>query len=393
MNSLVETRQEYQEKEAGFLVSYAQTSRDSRGRLHKEKRHPVRTIFQRDRDRIIHCRAFRRLEYKTQVFINHEGDHYRTRLTHTIEVAQIARNIARALGLNEDLTEAIALAHDVGHAPFGHCGEHALNHLMKDFGGFEHNRQSLRVVEMIEKKYPRFSGLNLSWEVREGIIKHQTSYDRPASSELDPHNHPTLEAQAVEVSDMIAFNTHDLDDGILSGLLEKESLYNVSLWNESYSGVKSEYSGAEEEVIIYSVIRSMIDRLVTDVLKMTSGQLERYNIGSVENVRKAPTRIVSFSKGIKLLIEELQTFLLKNLYLNSSVEHVSDKAQIIISDLFKYYIENPKRLNETTWRKIKGIPVQQVVCDYVAGMTDRFAMKEHQRIFGKSPFDLDGLFL
>ena len=374
------------------LAPFAQACSKSRGRIHSEKSHPFRTVYQRDRDRIIHCRAFRRLEYKTQVFVNHEGDHYRTRLTHSIEVAQIARNIARTLRLNEDLTEAIALAHDVGHAPFGHSGEHVLNHLMHSFGGFEHNRQSLRVVEKLEKKYPKFNGLNLSWEVREGIIKHVTSYDKPDYSELDPHNNPTMEAQIVEVSDVIAFNTHDLDDGLLSGLLDVSDLKSINLWKDAYKETKRLYSGADEEVKRYFVIRSIINRLVTDVLETTAGRINLFNIDSVEDVRKAPDRIVSFSDHIRPLLEELQAFLLGNLYLHPNVDIVSEKAKIVITDLFKYYLDNPRKLKETTWRKISGSNIEQVVCDYIAGMTDRFAMKEHQRIFGVSIFDLENVF-
>lgn len=367
----MQTRSDYENVEEHVLASYARKSRDSKGRVHAEEEHPVRTAFQRDRDRIVHSRAFRRLEYKTQVFVNHEGDHYRTRLTHTMEVSQIGRNIARALRLNEDLTEAIALAHDVGHPPFGHSGEKALDLMMKDMGGFEHNQQSLRIVEKLERRYPQFEGLNLTWEVREGIQKH-----RPGRVA----NHSSLEAQVADLSDDIAYLCHDVDDGLVSGLLQEEDLTQVEIWSLSYEEVKLHHPKALPEVRRYYTIRNMINTLVTDVLQHTDLMIHKHGIQHLDILDQLDVRVVDLSGAMRKKMTSLREFLFKNLYAHRQVAKMNQKAQEIICDLFRLYVKEPKLLQETTQAKLKDRHLKQVVCDYIAGMTDRFAIQEHKRL-------------
>src|SRR5512139_3314277 len=276
------TRAEFDALEKRLLAPYAVRSAASRGRVHAEEEHPFRLAFQRDRDRIVHSTAFRRLEYKTQVFVNHEGDYYRTRLTHTIETAQITRTIARALRLNQDLAEAVALSHDLGHTPFGHAGERVLNELMAAYGGFEHNQQSLRIVDVLEERYPRFSGLNLSWEVREGITKHSPPYDRPAAQAFEPDKAPCLEAQIVDYADEIAYNTHDIDDGLKSGLLSPEQLHAVALWRESFGRASAESPAAGFRIWRYQVQRELINDFVTDLIATVSTRLRDLRLDSVD---------------------------------------------------------------------------------------------------------------
>ena len=285
------TREELEDIEQQVLASYAQQSKSSKGRYHSEPDHPYRTIYQRDRDRVIHATAFRRLQYKTQVFVNHEGDYYRTRITHTLEVAQIAGSIARALRLNQDLTEAVALAHDLGHTPFGHSGEKVLNELMKNDGGFEHNAQSYRIVTYLEDRYPLFQGLNLSYEVLEGIDKHRTRYDRPGGA----GEQYTLEAQIVDLADETAYTAHDLDDGLTSGLLNFEGLSEVPLWKRNFDKVKSLYPHLTRDKIKYQTVRQIIDELVTDILNHTSDRIAKFNVKTVEDVRRCPEELASFS--------------------------------------------------------------------------------------------------
>jgi dGTPase len=333
-------------QENKLLAPYAMKSANSLGRKYHEKEHPYRTAFQRDRDRIIHSTAFRRMEYKTQVFVNHEGDHYRTRLTHTIEVTQIARTIGRALRLNEDLIETVALAHDLGHTPFGHAGEAVLNDLMKDYGGFEHNSQGLKVVEFLERRYPQFTGLNLSYEVRESLIKHSTTYD---NAEIPDEYHPEwqglLEAQVVALADMIAYNNHDLDDGIRAGLIKEETLKNCSLWQKASSGHKKKLSPAEQEYFLrpQSVI-SLINIQVSDLVKNTMKLLKKYRIKSVTDVRKHNEAIVRFSDKMASQSKELESFLYENLYKNYRVERMTQKAKRFIEELFNAYLTDPKQL-------------------------------------------------
>ncbi len=375
------TRAQWEEIEENILAPYAQKAAQSRGRKHPEPEHPYRSAYQRDRERIIHSRAFRRLEYKTQVFINHEGDHYRTRLTHTIEAATIARTIARTLRLNEDLSETIALAHDLGHPPFGHSGETALDAMMKNAGGFEHNRQSLRVVELLEKKYPSFAGLNLSWEVREGIVKHRTSYDPADDTHPDFKSSPSLEAQIVDKADEIAYNCHDLDDGLASNLLASEQLNQEELWKDSYENVRAAFSKTTDlEVLHYYTIRTLINTLVTDLVQTTEFNIAAHQIKSVADVRQCAGTLADFSADVSKRSHALRQFLYQNLYTHPTVARVNTSAIRIVKELFTHYHKNSDALKGTTKAKTAHTPLARVVCDYIAGMTDRFALEEHRRI-------------
>lgn len=368
-----------QELEDRNLASYAAKSSATRGRVHAEPSHGYRTEYQRDRERIIHCRAFRRLEYKTQVFINHEGDHYRTRLTHTMEVAQIARAVSRALRLNEDLAESIALAHDLGHTPFGHVGEKELNRLLKEYGGFEHNRQSLRVVEVLEKRYCDFDGLNLTWETREGIIKHSGPYDRPETDGFNPDEQPSLEAQIIDLADEIAYNNHDLDDGISSGLLEYDEVAGLSIWKhaaEVYgrSLPDSRKSRARE------IIRTIINILVTDLINTMVSNIGNNDIESYSDAKKCSSKIASFSPEITAINNELKKFLKENLYQHYRVTRMSLKSQKVINDLFHIYTEHPDTLPDRHREEIEKNGIIRTVTDFIAGMTDRFAIEEHRKL-------------
>jgi dGTPase len=374
-------RTELEKRDDILFAPYAAKSKDSRGRVHLEEEHPYRTCFQRDRDRIIHSTAFRRLEYKTQVFVNHEGDHFRTRLTHTIEVTQISRSIARALCLNEDLAEAVALAHDLGHTPFGHAGEDTLREIMKDNGGFEHNRQSLRVVDYIEEKYPDFPGLNLSYEVREGIIKHETSYDSPSPDEFDPSERPALEAQIVNLADEIAYNCHDVDDGLYSGVLNEQILEEVELWRVLHQKCQDKYQGLSSSQVRNYVVRQMINREVSDLIDTTARNLKRLGISSMADVRSASGQIVDFSSRLKQLNDQLKGFLLNKMYRHYRMVRMADKARRILTELFNTYLENPEQLPGSTREKLKNQDKTRVVCDYIAGMTDRFAQQEFKKLF------------
>ncbi len=372
------TRQEYEKREKEFLAPYAMKSGESEGREFPEEPHPFRTCFQRDRDRIIHSNAFRRLEYKTQVFVYHEGDHYRTRLTHSLEGAQIARTIARALRLNEDLAEAIILAHDLGHTPFGHSGEVVLNRLMKDHGGFEHNRQSLRIVTWLEKRYDDFPGLNLSYEVREGIAKHMTSYDQPnAQASFKKRGQATLEAQIVNLADEIAYSNHDLDDGIDSGLLDLTELCSVGLWQEHYQGSDN------DKLRIRRAIREIINAYVTDLVNQVGKSLAEEKIQSVREVRLSKARWVSYSPEFDRKNRELKSFLREKMYHHFRVERMADKAQRILESLFKTYLKNPKILPPEVQGRADGErePLERAICDHIAGMTDRFALDEYSKLF------------
>lgn len=368
-----------QDIEESTLAPYAARSSRTRGRDHKEESHAYRTEYQRDRERIIHSRAFRRLEYKTQVFINHEGDHYRTRLTHTIEVAQIARAISRALRLNEDLAEGIALAHDLGHTPFGHVGEKELNRLLKDNGGFEHNRQSLRVVEVLEKRYSAFDGLNLTWETREGIIKHSGPYDRPETSEFCPEEQPSLEAQIIDLADEIAYNNHDLDDGIASGLLDYEGVIKLEIWElarELYGRPlpESRKSSTRE------VIRTIINLLVTDLINSTVKNINDNKINSYEDIKNSPVKLAGFSSSTGKANSELKKFLKENMYQHFRVVRMSLKSQKVINELFHIYTEHPDTLPSRYRDEIESHGLIRTVTDFIAGMTDRFALEEYKKL-------------
>ena len=364
------------------MAPFAMKSYASRGRVHKEKEHPYRSCYQRDRDRIIHSAAFRRLEYKTQVFVNHEGDYYRTRLTHTIEVAQIARTIAAALRLNADLTEAISLAHDLGHTAFGHSGEEILNELMADYGGFNHNLQGLRVVDYLEERYPDFPGLNLTWEVREGIIKHSSAFDRaPEVKEFSPGVVPTLETQVVDIADEIAYDNHDLDDGLTSGLIKELDLEALSIWRQINKKISKVDSKIDQNKRKYLIIRSLIDLQVTDLIRETEKNLRDLKVKSCADLKELDRKIVSFSSGMQEERRPLRDFLMNKLYHHYRVMRMSIKAKRFIKELFEIYVEKPEQLPEETQRRIERDGVMRAVCDYIAGMTDRYALDEYKKLF------------
>src|SRR3989338_2902083 len=365
------------------LASYAVTEANSHGRKIAEDAPRGRSEFQRDRDRIIHSGAFRRLEYKTQVFVNHEGDLFRTRLTHSIEVAQIARSIARCLHLNEDLVEAIALAHDLGHTPFGHAGQEALNACMKDYGGFEHNLQSLRVVDMLEERYAEFDGLNLCFETREGILKHCSADNAARLGELGErflHNRqPSLEAQIANLADEIAYNNHDVDDGLRSGLISLEQLSTVPLVAAHLQKVRSAYPGLPERREVHETVRYMINTLVTDLIQQSERNISAQGMATIEDVRSAPA-MIAYSTGMDELQRELKNFLRIHLYRHYRVLRMSAKAKRIIGDLFGIFMAD-SRLLPPQFQTLAEQDRARAVSDYIAGMTDRYAIREHRRIF------------
>jgi len=366
------------------LAAYAAQSDSSRGRRYDELYKDDRPAYERDRDRIIHCAAFRRLEYKTQVFVNHEGDYYRTRLTHSLEVAQIGRGIARRLNLNEDLVEALALAHDLGHTPFGHTGEGVLDRLMTPYGGFEHNRQSLRIVEHLEERYPGFNGLNLTWEAREGIIKHASDYDIPDDSgfaEYCPKLRPTLEAQIIDLADEIAYNNHDIDDGLKAGYLKPEALMGITLWSETYARVRQKYPQLNEERQVLQTISHLIGHLIRDLVEQSRANIVAAGIATLDNVRAQKSNLVMFSKDTAARNKELKAFLYKNLYSHYKVERMRIKAERFLTILFENYLQNPTLLPVSYQEKYQEYGTERVICDYIAGMTDRYALDEYKRLF------------
>ena len=377
------SRMVLEDREAAALAPYAMPSRLSRGRRHPEAEHPFRMVFQRDRDRIIHSTAFRRLEYKTQVFVNHEGDYYRTRLTHTIEAAQVTRTLARVLGLNEDLAEAVALAHDLGHTPFGHAGERTLDRLMQPHGGFDHNGQSLRIVETLEERYPRFRGLNLSWEVREGIVKHSTRYDRPQVAEYDAALAPCLEAQIVDFADEIAYSAHDVDDGLKSGMLDPDDLATVPLWADAHGAVTADAPGSSPAILRYQGVRLLIDWMASDLVETLLARIDDEGIDSLDAVRAVKPRLVEFSPTMTIRQRELKTFLYDYLYTHHRVTRMTQKADRIMSALFEVYMQEPRQLPPHVLHRVaeEGETVARVVADYIAGMTDRFALEEYKKLF------------
>lgn len=376
-------REELEAQERSTLAPYAQLSSETRGRIYREEPPEWRTHYQRDRDRVIHSRAFRRLEYKTQVFLNGSGDHLRTRLTHTIEVAAISRNIARALRLNEDLTETIALAHDLGHSPFGHKGEMALNRLMKDHGGFEHNQQSLRIVEELEQKYPTFSGLNLTWEVREGLVKHKTSYDHPGKRKGFNARSSSLEAQVANLADEITYYSHDLDDGLDSNLLDEKKLQReVRMWRQADRIVKKAHGALPDECRRYFIIRVIIDSQVKDVVSTTEARILEAGVKSADAVRQNKDSFVQFSPERKDLNFELRDYLYKNLYYNPVVHEPNVRAVRLLEELFKYFLEHRQEIGEQSRKRARKAGWHRATCDYLAGMTDRYLVLEYQRHFG-----------
>ncbi len=376
------TRRILEEREERDLLPSAMKSRLSRGRRHPEAEHPYRTAFQRDRDRLIHCSAFRRLEYKTQVFVNHEGDYYRTRLTHTMEVVQIARSISRALGLNEDLTECLALCHDLGHGPFGHSGESALNELMAGHGGFEHNTHGHRIVEHLEKRYPAFPGLNLTYEVRESMLKHGA---RPVPDEFHPEEAPLLEARVADLADRIAYNNHDLDDGLTSGILTEDAMRGITIVDRAFRAVEERYPGLSGPVRNHSAIVWLINWAVTDLIDHTARELDRRGLASVEEVRACPDPVVGFSPEVDELQEELHQGLFELFYNHYRVARMQEKAKRFLQELFHEFLANPRILPPRVQRAAREAGLHQAVCDYVAAMTDREAQGEYIRIF--HPFE------
>jgi dGTPase len=365
------------------LASYAVTAANSRGRKIAEDAPQGRSEFQRDRDRIIHSGAFRRLEYKTQVFVNHEGDLFRTRLTHSIEVAQIARSIARRLRLNEDLAEAISLAHDLGHTPFGHAGQDALNACMKTYGGFEHNLQSLRVVDKLEERYAEFDGLNLCFETREGILKHCSADNAKKLGEVGERflndRRPSLEAQVANLADEIAYNNHDVDDGLRSGLITLEQLETVPLVAAQLNEVRLAYPGLPERRVVHETVRRMINTLVTDLIRQSESNINSQAPATLEEVRSSPA-LIAYSPGMNELQRALKTFLRIHLYRHYRVLRMSAKAQRIIGDLFGIFMAD-SRLLPPQFQSLAEHDRARAVADYIAGMTDRYAIREHRRIF------------
>ena len=365
------------------LAPYAVSELNTRGRVVYEQAPAGRSEFQRDRDRIIHSTAFRRLEYKTQVFVNHEGDLFRTRLTHSIEVAQIARSIARRLNLNEDLVEAISLAHDLGHTPFGHAGQEALNACMKDYGGFEHNLQSLRVVEVLEERYAEFDGFNLCFETREGILKHCSPENAAMLGAVGERflkqRRPSLEAQIANLADEIAYNNHDVDDGLRSGLVTLEQLASVRLFAQHLEEVRDSHPQLPERRVIHETVRRMINTLVSDLMRETEHNIRTQRLQTLEDVRLAPL-IVAFSAEMLEMSREMKSFLHTHLYRHYHVMRMSAKARRIISDLFGAFMED-NRLLPPQFQRPAEVARARAVSDYIAGMTDRYAIREHRRIF------------
>ncbi len=374
------TRERLEQIEDSALAPYGMRSCHSRGRVFAEDEHPYRTAYQRDRDRIIHTTAFRRLEYKTQVFVNTEGDYYRTRLTHTLEVTQIGRTLARALGANEDLTEAVCLVHDIGHPPFGHSGEQTLNALMKDHGGFDHNQQSLRVVETLERRYPDFPGLNLSYEVREGIVKHETEYDVSSARSFEPHKRGLLEAQIANAADEIAYNAHDLDDGLRARLITPADLDGLELWERLKQSVG--WDGTDfDDLWRHRLIRRLIGIEVTDVIKATEDRITAAGVKSTEDVQLLDHNLIGFSEAQKQINRGLKNFLYQRMYRHTRVIRMQMKADRLLGELFGAYVAEPGQLPRSAQQRIEDEGLQRAVCDYIAGMTDRFALDEHAKMF------------
>lgn len=374
------TRTQLEDFEDITLAPYAVHSKNSRGRAYPEGETEYRTAFSRDRDRILHTSAFRRLEYKTQVFFNYEGDYYRTRLTHTLEVAQIARTAARSLGANEDLTEAICLAHDLGHPPFGHSGETALARLMKDHGGFDHNKQSLRIVTLLERRYPEFPGLNLTWEVREGIVKHESEYDIADAAEFNPEQRGHLEAQITNAADELAYTAHDLDDGLHSGMIAPSMLDGVTLWEILADRIGGRNRDLDE-LIRHQLIRELIGLEIDDLVFTTSQKLRESGVRTPEELQKLPYNVIGFSEDLHRRNRQLKDFLYNNLYRHYRVVRMAMKAERIIQDLFQAYLGEPAILptHVQGWMGERGL--ERTTCDYIAGMTDRFAIEEHVKLF------------
>lgn len=377
-----------QQREELSLASYAMPSAASRGRVHPEPEDPYRTVYQIDRERVIHCAAFRRLEYKTQVFANNQGDHYRTRLTHTLEVAQVSRAVARRLSLNEDLVETIALGHDLGHPPFGHSGEQELNQLMQSEGGFNHNRHALRVVDQLEQRYPGFLGLNLSWEVRESIVKHYGRYDEPDLVQFEPEVPATLEAQLADIGDSLAYDSHDLDDGLRSGVLNFEQLREIDIFTRAEQRVRQQHGeDLPMRVLVARTISGVIADQINDLVETSLQRISSQNIDSVEAVRSASGNILHFSDPMNVEKAQLQSFLHQYLYGDPYCVRVLEKGRRMIAALFEEFVREPALLPRDHSKRCSEIGVERAVCDYIAGMTDRYCVQEYERLFSPSRND------
>lgn len=374
------TRLQLEMLENESLAPYAVHASQSKGRKYTEKEPEYRTCFQRDRDRILHTTAFRRLEYKTQVFINYEGDYYRTRLTHTLEVTQIGRTLARAMGANEDLVESICMAHDLGHPPFGHSGEQTLNELMAGYGGFNHNHQSYRIVTEIEQRYPQFPGLNLTWEVLEGIVKHETEYDKTDALEFDSHLRGHLEAQITNVADELAYTSHDLDDGLRSGMITTDMLGEIDLWDMVADNQKVNACQLDD-LTRHSIIRELIGLEVDSMIQDSCVRLEKSGVKSLVELQSLPYNVIGFDDSMRKKNRELKDFLFHNMYRNYRVVRMQKKAERVLSELFKAYRNEPLMLPLQFQEQIDKKGKEQTICDYLAGMTDRFAVDEYQKLF------------
>lgn len=374
------------------LKPYACDPAVSRGRLYAEEECSTRSAHQRDRDRIIHSAAFRRLEYKTQVFVNHEGDHYRTRLTHSLEVSQLSRSMCRVMGLNEDLAEALALSHDLGHTPFGHAGEDGLNDVMKDYGGFDHNAQTLRILTKLETRYADFDGLNLSWETLEGLAKHNGPVANPpramaeyiARQDLELHSFASAEAQISSLADDIAYNNHDLEDGLRAGFFTLDDLATLPMLGDLVLEIQDRHTTLDVQRQTHEVIRRMINRMVNDVIGQTTANIDAYAIHSVDDIRGLGKPIVHFSPQMQLVNKEIKAFLMRRMYRQFKVNRMTSKARRVVAELFTFFMKEPECLPPRWQELVKGQSEQfkaETVADFIAGMTDRFALEEHARVF------------
>jgi dGTPase len=373
-------REDLEKIELSNLAPYALTSARSRGRAYLEPESAIRTVFQRDRDRIIHTTAFRRLEHKTQVFIFYEGDHYRTRLTHTLEVSQLGRGIARTLGANEDLTEAICLAHDLGHPPFGHAGEYTLDRLLTDEGGFNHNTHSYRIVTELEHRYQRFLGLNLTYETREGILKHETEYDKSDAVDYEPEKKASLEAQIANFADEIAYNAHDLEDGLRAELFQPEALEELEIWQLLMEQIGWN-NRRVDELTRRKILRELYGLLVTDVVKTSAANLEIELVNSPEEIQLLDSTIVSYSPQLEEMTRVLKDFLYERMYKHYRLMRMQSKAERLVNAIFRAYVKEPKMLPQKVQDKLADVSVNRAVADYIAGMTDRFAIQEWEKLF------------
>jgi dGTPase len=374
-------REQLEEIEAATLASYALQSTRSRGRTYLEPESASRTAFERDRDRIIHSTAFRRLEYKTQVFVFYEGDHYRTRLTHTLEVAQLGKGLARGLGVNQYLTEAICLAHDLGHPPFGHAGEHILNQLMHEHGGFNHNTQSYRVVTELEQRYPHFRGLNLTYETREGLVKHETTYDRSDAKDYEPGKRASLEAQIANLADEIAYNAHDLDDGLRAELFSPDDLDELAIWQDLKNTVDWSNGRVFTSLIRHEVVRELIGQSMNNVLENTERNLVTHQLDTPERLQAHTENVVGYSADFGAKIQQLKAFLYARMYRHYRLMRMQTKAEHFISEIFQAYMKEPRMLPAPIQQQLDEAHLARLITDYIAGMTDRYALDEWQKLF------------